>query len=295
MNLSGIIGYPITPFSSDNESVDLNKLETVIDVLLAAKVDAIAALGSAGEAAYLSESEWESVASHTVKYIAGKVPVVIGIAELTTARAVKRAKYAHKIGADVIMLSPFSYYKLSEAEIFLHYQSVSEASPLPIMIYNNPATCGVDMSPEFMLKMVSDIKHACMIKESTGDIQRMHKIYKLSNGKVPFFNGSNPMALEALNAGAVGWCTAAPCLIGDKPKQLFEAIKSSDQEQAQALFYQQYEFLDFIVKTGLAAAIKSGLALQGTDVGAPRKPLLPLIDSEQAQLKDMLLSLDSLA
>jgi 4-hydroxy-tetrahydrodipicolinate synthase len=293
MNISGIIGYPITPFNND-QSVDFDKLRAVIDTLLTAKVDAIAALGSAGEAAYLSQTEWENVASYTVKYVAGRVPVVIGIAELTTEQALKRATYAHSIGADVIMLSPFSYYKLNDDEIYAHYQSVSDATPLPIMIYNNPATCGVDMSPQFMLKMVNNIKNAVMIKESTGDIQRMHKIYKLSNGEVPFFNGCNHMALEALNAGAVGWCTAAPCLIGDQPKQLLAAVKSGNSSKAKELFYQQYDFLEFIVKSGLAAAVKSGFALQGVDVGGPRKPLLPLSVSEQARLKGMLSNLGAL-
>jgi len=288
MNLTGIIGYPVTPFSQDNTQVDLDKLGRVIDVLLEAKVDAIAALGSAGEAAYLSEAEWKQVAEYTVKHVAGKVPVIIGIAELTTAQAVNYAQHAHQIGADMIMLSPFSYYKLSEAEIFQHYDTVASASPLPIMIYNNPATCGVDMSPQFMLSMVERIPTASMIKESTGDIQRMHKIYTLSEGKVPFFNGCNHMALEALNAGASGWCTAAPCLIGDKPKQLFDVIQQGENEKAQTLFYQQYAFLEFIVSSGLAAAVKSGLALQGMDVGGPRKPLLPLNEQAQQQLKGML-------
>jgi len=290
MNLSGIIGYPVTPFSQDN-SVDLDKLGKVIDVLLEAKVDAIAALGSAGEAAYLNESEWKQVADYTVKHVAGKIPVVIGVAELTTAQAVNYAKYAYEIGADMIMLSPFSYYKLSEQEVYSHYESVSNAMPLPIMIYNNPATCGVDMSPEFMLKMVDGIQNASTIKESTGDIQRMHKIYKLSNGKVPFFNGCNHMALEALNAGASGWCTAAPCLIGDQPKQLFEAVKGGKSEQAKELFYQQYEFLEFIVTLGLAAAVKSGLSLQGMDVGGPRKPLLPIKELSKTRLQTLLAEL----
>jgi 4-hydroxy-tetrahydrodipicolinate synthase len=288
MNLSGIIGYPVTPFSQDNRTVDLDKLGKVIDILLEAKVDAIAALGSAGEAAYLSETEWKQVAEYTVKYVNGRIPVVIGIAQLTTEQAVNYAKYAYEIGADVIMVSPFSYYKLSEQEVYTHYQSVSNATPLPIMIYNNPATCGVDMSPQFMLKMIDEIANATMIKESTGDIQRMHRIYKLSEGVVPFFNGCNHMALEALNAGATGWCTAAPCLIGDQPKQLFEAVRKGESEKAKTLFYKQYEFLEFIVSSGLAAAVKSGLALQGNDVGEPRKPLLPLNEHAKNRLKSML-------
>ena len=296
MNLSGIIAYPVTPFSDDNKNVDVDKLGAVIDVLLASKVDGIAALGSAGEAAYLSEAEWQQVAEFTVQYVAKetlerKVPVIIGIAELTTEQAIKRAQYAAEIGADMIMVSPFSYYKLSEEELFLHYQSISSATSLPIMIYNNPATCGIDMSPQFMLHMVSKIENACMIKESTGDIQRMHKIYKLSQGKVPFFNGCNHMALEALNAGASGWCTAAPCLIGEQPKKLFDAVKQGESEKAKTLFYQQYEFLEFIVKAGLAAAIKSGFSLQVKPLGGPRKPLLPLTEQDQEELKGLLLEL----
>lgn len=294
MNLSGIIGYPVTPFSNDNNQIDLEELGRVIDSLLESKVDAIAALGSAGEAAYLSEFEWKRVAKYTVDRVAGRVPVVIGIAELSTEKAISYAIYAHYIGADIIMVSPFSYYKLNEAELFQHYQSISDASPLPIMIYNNPATCGVDMSPEFMLQMVKSIKNTCMIKESTGDIQRMHKIYKLSNGKVPFFNGCNHMALEALNAGASGWCTAAPCLIGEQPKKLFDAVKGGKNNEAKELFYQQYEFLEFIVKSGLAAAVKCGLSIQGHDVGSPRKPLLPLDDSARKELESMLANLGHL-
>jgi len=292
MNLSGIVGYPVTPFYCDNGGIDLEKLGHVIDTLLEAKVDAVAALGSAGEAAYLSETEWEQAAKYTVKHVNGRVPVIFGIAELTTSQAVKRAKYADKIGADMIMVSPFSYYKLNEDEIFLHYQSISDATPLPIMIYNNPATCGVDMSPQFMLNMVNEIKNTCMIKESTGDIQRMHKIHKLAKGKVPFFNGCNHLVLEALNAGASGWCTVAPCLIGEQPKQLFDAVQQGDNEKAKELFYQQYEFLEFIVKSGLAAAVKSGFLIQGTQLGEPRRPLLPLTTSAQLQLKNMLLELN---
>lgn len=291
MNLSGIIGYTVTPFSSDNKSIDLDKLGKIIDVLLESKVDAIAALGSAGEAAYLNESEWKQVADYTVRKVGGKIPVIIGVAELTTEQAINYAKYAYEIGANMIMLSPFSYYKLREQEIYSHYESVSNATPLPIMIYNNPATCGVDMSPEFMLKMIDGIENASMIKESTGDIQRMHKIYKLSEGKTPFFNGCNHMALEALNAGASGWCTAAPCLIGNRPKQLFDAVKEGKSEKAKTLFYQQYEFLEFIVKSGLAAAVKSGFALQGNEVGDPRKPLLPLDKQAQSRLKSLLTNL----
>ena len=136
--------------------------------------------------------------------------------------------------------------------------------------------------------MVSGIDNVTMIKESTGDIQRMHHIYSQSQGRVPFFNGCNYMALEALNAGAAGWCTAAPCLIGDKPKALFDAVKRGETDHARELFYQQLELLEFIVKGGLAATVKAGLAMRGINAGLARKPLMEIPEASLLKLKQIL-------
>ena len=185
----GIIAYPVTPYLNGDEAINLNALGTIIDRLIDTEIGAIAALGSAGESAYLTNNEWQDVANYTVKHVNNRVPVIVGISELTTANAIDRACFAESVGADAVMISPMSYYSLSENEIYQHYKSIAESINIPIMLYNNPATSGIDMSPEFMLKMVSDIKNITMIKESTGDIQRMHLIYSLSDGKVPFYNG----------------------------------------------------------------------------------------------------------
>lgn len=284
----GIIAYPVTPYNENDLSVNLEVLSTVIDNLIDTKVGAIAALGSAGESAYLTEIEWQDVAEHTVKYVSDRVPVIIGISELTTSKAIERARFAESVNADAVMISPMSYYSLNENEIFQHYDSIAKAINIPIMLYNNPATSGIDMSPEFMLRMVDRIENITMIKESTGDIQRMHLIYSLSGGKVPFYNGCNYMALEALNAGASGWCTAAPCLIGDKPRQLFDAIQNGEAMKAREQFYEQREFLEFIVKNGLAASVKAGLSMQGLDSGTARKPLLGLSGKLEKKLKSLM-------
>lgn len=287
--LSGIIAYTVTPFFVEDDQINLDVLFVLIDDLISSGADVIAALGSAGEGAYLDEDEWELVASQTIKHINGRVPAIIGIAELTTKKAVLRAIFANEIGADAIMVSPFSYYRLSEDEIYDHYAAISAAVSLPIMIYNNPATCGVDMSPEFMLSMVENIENVTMIKESTGDIQRMHSLYRLSNGTVPFFNGCNYIALDALNAGVSGWCTAAPCLIGDLPKQLFDTFKNGDKDKAKSLFEQQLPLLDFIVNGGLASTVKAGLELKGVHAGFARRPLKPLTSEKKQVLEDILL------
>lgn len=285
---SGIIAYNVTPFFRNSSQVNIDALYDVIDDLISSGASVVAALGSAGECAYLDDDEWRLVAKQTIDHVDTRVPVIVGISELTTKRAVERAVFANENGASAIMVSPFSYYKLTEDEIFDHYKAISDAITIPIMIYNNPTTCGVDMTPEFMLSMVDKITHAAMIKESSGDIQRMHRIFSLSNGSVPFFNGCNYLALEALNAGASGWCTAAPSLIGNLPKQLFDAVQQGDDKAATRLFSQQLELLAFIVKNGLAVTIKAGLGIKGIDAGDARRPLKPLSDDKIKKLEMIL-------
>ena len=134
----------------------------------------------------------------------GRVPVVVGVSELTTAKTTPRPQYTQHAGADAVMVLPVSYWKLSEREIFKHFLSIDDAIGILIMMYNKPATSGVDMSPELLVRMFETIDYVSMVKESIGDLSHTRRIDDLSGGRVPFYNGSNPLALDALQAGAAG-------------------------------------------------------------------------------------------
>ncbi|MET3456341.1 MULTISPECIES: dihydrodipicolinate synthase family protein [Pseudomonas] len=287
-NIHGIIGYTITPFSADGQNLDLDALGQSIDRLIDSGVHAIAPLGSTGEGAYLSDAEWDQVSEFSIARVAGRVPTVVSVSDLTTAKAVRRARFAQAHGADVVMVLPASYWKLSEAEILRHYQTIGASIDLPIMLYNNPATSGIDMSVELILRIFNAVDNVTMVKESTGDIQRMHKLQLLGEGQVPFYNGCNPLALEAFAAGAKGWCTAAPNLIPQLNLDLYAAVLANDLSQARALFYRQLPLLDFILKGGLPATIKAGLRTLGLEVGDPRLPVFPLDDAGNSRLHAML-------
>lgn len=284
----GIIGYTITPFSQDGEQLDLPALGQSIDRLIDSGVQAIAPLGSTGEGAYLSDSEWHQVAQYSLERIAKRVPSIVSVSDLTTAGAIRRARFAQQHGADAVMVLPSAYWKLSPSEIVEHYRSIGTAIDLPIMLYNNPATSGTDMPVELILRIVSEVDNVTMVKESTGDIQRMHRLQLLGEGQVPFYNGCNPLALEAFVAGAKGWCTAAANLIPGLNQQLYQAVRNADLEQAKALFYRQLPLLDFILKGGLPATIKAGLGMTGLAVGEPRRPVFGLDEQGRGVLKDLL-------
>src|SRR5690606_10686286 len=241
--IHGIIGYTITPFSADGQRVDFDALGRSIDRLIDSGIHAIAPLGSTGEGAYLSDAEWDEVSAYSIEKVAKRVPTIVSVSDLTTAKAVRRARFAEAHGADVVMVLPTSYWKLSEAEILAHYRAIGDSIGVPIMLYNNPATSGTDMSVELILRIVNRVENVTRVKESTGDIQRMHQLQRLGEGQVPFYNGCNPLALEAFAAGAKGWCTAAPNLIPQLNLDLYEAVLANDLGKARELFYRQLPLL----------------------------------------------------
>ena len=282
-NIHGIIGYTITPFSANGEGLDLPALGQSIDRLIDSGVHAIAPLGSTGEGAYLSDAEWDQVAEFSIQHVAKRVPTIVSVSDLTTAKAVRRARFAEAHGADVVMVLPASYWKLTEAEILAHYRAIGDSIGVPIMLYNNPATSGTDMSVELILRIVNAVENVTMVKESTGDIQRMHKLQLFGEGQVPFYNGCNPLALEAF--------AAAPNLIPQLNLDLYAAALAGDLERARELFYRQLPLLDFILKGGLPATIKAGLRETGLEVGDPRLPVFPLSEAGQTQLQTILKTL----
>lgn len=282
----GIIAYPITPFD-ENESVDLPLFKTLVERLVASGSHGIAPLGSTGVLPYLTDQEKEAITEAAIQQVAGRVPTLVGVSNLTTERTIHHAKFAEKAGATAVMIIPMSYWKLTDDEIVNHYDAVASKISIPIMAYNNPATGGVDMSPT-LLKRLLEIPNVTMIKESTGDVQRMHLLKRELGDDVAFYNGSNPLALAAFAAGAKGWCTAAPNLIPELNLSLYDAIQNNDLASAQILFLEQLNLLRFIVAKGLPRAIQAGLTILGENAGHLRAPLQPLTETETTELGHIL-------
>lgn len=285
----GIIAYPITPFDN-NEKVDIPLFKHLVERLATSGSHGIAPLGSTGVMPYLSDEEKEEVTEATLQQVKGRIPTLVGVSNLTTEKTIHHAQFAEKAGADAVMIIPMSYWKLTDDEIVSHYDAVARKISIPIMAYNNPATSGVDMSPA-LLKRLLEIPNVTMIKESTGDVQRMHSLRRELGEDVAFYNGSNPLALAAFSAGARGWCTAAPNLIPELNINLYHAVEEGNLEKAKEIFYRQFDLLKFIVSKGLPRAVKSGLNILGENGGNLRSPLKPLDEKETEELKNIIKTL----
>ncbi|MBV8327379.1 dihydrodipicolinate synthase family protein [Chryseobacterium sp.] len=285
----GIIAYPITPFD-ENERINLPLFRHLVERLIQSGSHGIAPLGSTGVMPYLSDDEKESITEATIQQVNGRIPTLVGVSNLTTEKTIYHAQFAEKAGADAVMIIPMSYWKLTDDEIVAHYDAVARKISIPIMAYNNPATSGVDMSPS-LLKRLLEIPNITMIKESSGDIQRMHYLRRELGEEVAFYNGSNPLALAAFTAGARGWCTAAPNLIPELNINLYQSVEEGNLTKAKDIFYQQFDLLKFIVNKGLPRAVKAGLHILGENGGSLKSPLKPLTEKETEELKNIIKNL----
>lgn len=131
-----------------------------------------------------------------------------------------------------------------------------------------------------MIVKLLKLPQVTMGKESTGDVQRMHRLMQLLGDSAAFYNGSNPLELAAFSAGAKGWCTAAANLIPQHNIALYNATKAGDLNEARKIFYRQLPLLQFILKGGLPRTIAAGLEILGIDAGELRGPLLPVSETE---------------
>ncbi|MDF5863737.1 dihydrodipicolinate synthase family protein, partial [Pseudomonas aeruginosa] len=154
------------------------------------------------------------------------------VSDLTTAKTVRRAQFAESLGAEAVMVLPISYWKLNEAEVFQHYRAVGEAIGVPVMLYNNPGTSGIDMSVELILRIVREVDNVTMNKESTGDIQRMQSCACSAKAGCPSTATATRWRWRPSWPAPKGWCSAAPNLIPTLNGQLYQAVLDGDLEKA---------------------------------------------------------------
>ena len=200
---SGVFPATTTQFGGD-ESLDVRATQKVVDALIKDGVDGIICMGTVGENCSLTAQEKRTVLAAVKEVTAGRVPVLSGVAEYTTSLAVQFAKDAEKAGIDGLMVLPAMVYKSNRRETIAHFRTVAAATALPIMIYNNPVSYGVDVTVE-MWADLADVANIVAIKESSEDTRRIIDLHREYGDRFVVFAGVDDIVLESLMLGAQGW------------------------------------------------------------------------------------------
>lgn len=231
---TGVFPAATTQFDPDQQ-VDLVATSVHLDGLISAGVQGLIVLGSLGENSTLEPTEKLAVLSTAVDAARGRVPVIAGVAEASTAKACRFAREAEKAGASGLMVLPAMIYKSDPAETIAHFRAVARASGLPVLCYNNPVAYGVDVTPE-MFAELADEDTLVAIKESSGDVRRITDLVNCCGGRYSLLMGMDDLVLEGVAAGVDGWVAGLVNAFPEETMRLWQLAASGRLREARELY-----------------------------------------------------------
>jgi 4-hydroxy-tetrahydrodipicolinate synthase len=283
-----VFSFSVTPTTDDGDRIDEKKFREFLDHQIEQGVHGIAVFGSTGANGSFSEDEKKATMKMAVGHVKGRVPLIFGTGAITTAEAVRQAQHAQEVGADGVLVVPITYWPLTENEVYEHYAAIARAIRIPITVYNNPWTTGVDIKPPLLARL-AEIDNIRYVKESTGDLTRVSQIRRLTKGKMTVFAGWESTTLQSFMAGSEGWFSGMTNLVPRECVQLFElAVDKADAVAARELFDRIFPLCDFMCAKSHVRVAHTALELLGRPMGPPRKPLRMLEAADRAELEKLL-------
>ncbi len=287
MRIHGIIPPVVTPMRADEE-LDLPRLKGFLDHLIREGVHGIFVLGTNSEFYALDEREKQEVIATAVAHVHKRVPVYAGTGAETTREVVRLTKMAEREGADgVSIITPY-FINPTQQEIYNHYRRIAESTSLPVLLYNNPATCGgVKIEPDTIARL-AEVPNILGVKDSSGDLQNTLEYLRVVPERFAVLMGRDTLIYSCLLFGGKGAVPVtgnlAPALLVD----IYEAFRRGDQAAAKAAQLRLNP-----VRLGMAlgtqpAPVKAALALMGLGVGPCRSPVGPLAPERQEKLRGIL-------
>jgi len=278
----GVFPAATTEFKPD-QTLDLPATAKHIDAMIKAGVHGMIVLGTVGENCSLDAKEKLEVIWAAKEAIGGRVPLLTGVAECTTTAACRFAQEAQKAGVDGLMVLPAMVYKADGREAMAHFRAVAKATDLPIMIYNNPVSYSVDITPPMFAEM-ADEKKFVAIKESSENVRRITDLRNTVGDRFLLFAGVDDLALESVMLGATGWVSGLVNAFPAENRLLWDLAKAGRWDEA-VKFYRWYTpllHLDTHVK--LVQYIKLANAECGMGNEITRAPRLPLEGKEREEV-----------
>jgi 4-hydroxy-tetrahydrodipicolinate synthase len=285
MNWSGVFPAATTQFNADS-SIDIDASQRVLDALIRDGVHGLVVLGTCGENNSLEADEKRRLLQAAVEVVARRVPIIVGVSELTTPRAAAFATDAETIGADALMVLPAMVYVPTEAELEAHFRTVAQASGLPIMLYNNPPAYRAAITLDVLARL-ADEPTIVAVKESAPDTRRFTDLARAFGERFILMAGLDDVALEGLLLGARGWVSGLTSAFPKESVALVAAVDRGDLEEARRIYRWFMPLLHLDAEHDLVQSIKLAEQIMGRGTERVRMPRQPLAGARRAEVVAM--------
>ncbi|MBV2187254.1 MAG: dihydrodipicolinate synthase family protein [Rhizobium sp.] len=281
----GVIPAVTTQFNEDM-SIDFENTRRVQDALVNDGVHGLIVMGTCGENNSLDPDEKRAILKGAVEVVAGRVPVITGVSEFDTRRAVAYARDAEKLGADGLMLLPAMVYVPKPEELIAHFKTVAEATSLPIMLYNNPPAYRVNIGAD-VLRALEGVANIKAVKESAPDTRRFTDLINEFGDRFDIFAGLDDVALEGMMLGAKGWVSGLTSAFPQESVALIAAVDRSDWEEARRIYRWFMPLLHLDAEHDLVQTIKLAEQIMGRGSERVRMPRMILQGARRAEITAM--------
>jgi 4-hydroxy-tetrahydrodipicolinate synthase len=273
----------VTPFRGG--SIDISAFEQLIETQIAAGITGIVAIGTTGESPTLTHEEREQVIRVTVAKANKRCVVIAGTGSNATRHAIADTKLAERLGVDAALLVAPYYNKPSQEGLFRHFKAIADATSLPIMLYNIPGRCSVDIVPETVARLAKECRNIVSIKEASGSVERVGELRRRLPDAFTILSGDDSLTVPFMAVGAVGVVSVASNLFPSEVCALVRACESGDLKSAEKLHSKLLPlFKDLFIEPN-PVPVKTALCWRGAMLGEVRLPLCEMSEANQMRLR----------
>lgn len=287
----GIFPYLVSPIDESTGRVREGVLRDLVEHLIASGVHGLSPLGSTGEFAFLSLDQRREILRVVVDAASGRVPVTPGVAAFSTADAIRQARDFVEMGADGLVVILQTMFPVSQAGIESYFRSVAESVDRPVIIYTNPGVGTADPSID-TLDRLSNVPNIQYIKDASVNTGRLLTLINRVGERIRIFSASAHIPLLVFQLGGVGWMAGPACLLPRQSVRLYELAQHGTWDAAFALQKPLWRINELFQKYSLAGCVKTGLEVQGFDVGPPISPQEPLKPEAREEIRAALQSIE---
>ncbi len=276
----------VTPFNADG-SIDWNSLEKVIDFLSAGKIEYLVVMGTTGENVTVSKEEKQSIFSFVATHNHASLPLVAGIGGNNTHEVIEGLKHTSLDGYSAILsVSPY-YNKPNQEGIFQHYKTISEASPLPVIMYNVPGRTGMNVTAETTLRIAVACPNIIATKEACGNLEQVMQIIKYKPQGFEVISGDDALTLPMIACGAIGVISVVGNAYPLEFSEMTRLALKSDYAGARKLHYALIDIISSMFAEGSPSGVKAYMQLMGLLENHFRAPVYPVGDAMYKKIKLM--------
>lgn len=277
----------VTPFNNDG-SVNYEKLDNLIEFQIKNHTDAIIICGTTGEASTLSHEEHLDVVRHCVNTVNHRVPVIAGTGSNSTETAIYLSQEAEKAGADAVLLVTPYYNKATQNGLYVHFKDTADAISIPCILYNVPSRTGCNILPETAVRLARDAKNIVAIKEASGDISQIAKLFQLADGCIDVYSGNDDQIVPIMALGGIGVISVLSDVAPQQTHDLCQAALDGDFKKAARMQLDALPLINALFSEVNPIPVKHALNVMGFEAGVLRKPLTEMEEENARKLEEIM-------